>query len=129
MKLSDQKGQALVELAIILPLLVLLVFGAFEFGRAMYIKNTLNYAAREGARRASTCDPFNITTVQDYVSNSVPVSLQAGLVTSVTPVAPQHGITTVTVVVTRPFATVVPDLLTQLAGITTLSAQASMRYE
>lgn len=46
------KGQALVEMAIILPLLMLLVMGIFEFGRAMYIKNTLTQAARSGARTA-----------------------------------------------------------------------------
>ncbi len=37
----NSTGQALVEMAIILPLLMLLVMGIFEFGRAMYIKNTL----------------------------------------------------------------------------------------
>jgi Flp pilus assembly protein TadG len=45
-------GQALVEMAIILPLLLLLVMGIFEFGRAMYLKNTLTHAARAGARTA-----------------------------------------------------------------------------
>lgn len=45
-------GQALVEMAIILPLLLLLVMGIFEFGRTMYLKNTLTHAARAGARTA-----------------------------------------------------------------------------
>ena len=45
-------GQALVEMALVLFLLLLLVFGIFEFGRAMYIKNTLTHAARAGARAA-----------------------------------------------------------------------------
>lgn len=48
----NYNGQALVEMAIILPLLMLLVMGIFEFGRAMYIKNTLTHAARAGARAA-----------------------------------------------------------------------------
>ena len=48
----NSTGQALVEMAIILPLLLLLVMGIFEFGRAMYIKNTLTQAARAGARTA-----------------------------------------------------------------------------
>ncbi|MHC1697392.1 MAG: TadE family protein [Geobacteraceae bacterium] len=48
----NSKGQALVEMAIIIPLLMLLVMGIFEFGRAMYIKNTLTQAARSGARSA-----------------------------------------------------------------------------
>jgi len=52
MNLNIQKALVLLGMAIIFPSLVLLIFGAFEFGRAMYIKNTLIYAAREGARRA-----------------------------------------------------------------------------
>jgi Flp pilus assembly protein TadG len=46
----DSRGQAIVELALVLFLLLLLVMGIFEFGRAMYIKNTLTHAARAGAR-------------------------------------------------------------------------------
>lgn len=129
MKLGNQKGQALVELAIILPLLVLLVFGVFEFGRVMYIKNTLNFAAREGARRASVSDPLNPATVESSVSASLPASLRTGLVVTITPPAPRHGRDAVRVVVQLPFTTIVPLLITQLVPITTLSAEASMRYE
>ena len=42
----------MVEMAFVIFLLVLLVFGITEFGRAMYTKNTLNNAARAGARVA-----------------------------------------------------------------------------
>ncbi|NMC73943.1 MAG: hypothetical protein GYA56_06245 [Geobacteraceae bacterium] len=56
----NNRGQALVELAILLPLLLMLVLGIFEFGRAMYIKNTLTHAARAGAR-AAVVSP-NLTT-------------------------------------------------------------------
>lgn len=48
----NMKGQELIEIAIVLPLLMLLVMGIFEFGRAMYIKNTLTHSARAGARAA-----------------------------------------------------------------------------
>lgn len=128
MKLRNQKGQALVELALSLFLLVLLVFGVFEFGRAMYVKNSLNLIAREGARRASVNDPWNVAAIESYVRASVPLSLQPGLVVSITPPSPQHGIDTVNVRVQLPFTTVVPLLITQLDTIT-LSSEASMRYE
>lgn len=49
---KNSKGQALVEMALVLFLLLLLVLGIFEFGRAMYIKNTLAHSARAGARAA-----------------------------------------------------------------------------
>lgn len=42
----------MIETAFVIGLLVLLIFGMTEFGRAMYTKNTLNNAARAGARAA-----------------------------------------------------------------------------
>ena len=43
-------GVAAVELAIILPIFLLLIFGILEFGHAWYIKYTITNASREGAR-------------------------------------------------------------------------------
>jgi Flp pilus assembly protein TadG len=43
------RGQALVEFALVLPLLLLLLIGAIEFGRLFFIKIALTNAAREGA--------------------------------------------------------------------------------
>ncbi len=54
------KGQAMVETAFILFILVLLAFGITEFGRAMYTKNSLYNAARAGARQAIVT--LNLTT-------------------------------------------------------------------
>jgi Flp pilus assembly protein TadG len=51
--MRNTKGQVLVETALILPLLLVLIFGLVDFGRAMYTKNTLNYAASLGARVAA----------------------------------------------------------------------------
>lgn len=42
-------GQALVEVAILLPMLLLLVLGAMDFGRMFFTKIVLTNAAREGA--------------------------------------------------------------------------------
>lgn len=47
---KDQRGAAAVELALVLPILATLIFGAVECGRYFYAKNTLTHAAREGAR-------------------------------------------------------------------------------
>lgn len=51
--LKDKKGQALVEMALILPILLLFIFGITEFGRVFATDLVLNHAAREGARAAS----------------------------------------------------------------------------
>lgn len=42
-----QRSQALVEFALVSPVLLLLTFGIIDFGRAMYFFVTLNSAARE----------------------------------------------------------------------------------
>ena len=45
-------GNALLDLAFVLPILLGLTFGAVEYGYAVYVKHALQGAAREGARRA-----------------------------------------------------------------------------
>lgn len=48
----DRRGQSLVEFALILPILLVLLLGVFDFGRAIYAFNAVSNAAREGARTA-----------------------------------------------------------------------------
>jgi hypothetical protein len=43
-------GQSMVEFALILPLMVLIIAGIFDLGRAFYSLITITNAAREGAR-------------------------------------------------------------------------------
>ncbi len=45
-----ERGQSLVEFALILPLLVLILMGVFDFGRAFFAYNAISGGAREGAR-------------------------------------------------------------------------------
>lgn len=45
-----ERGQAVLELALILPILLLLLFGIIEFGIIFHDNLVLNQAAREGAR-------------------------------------------------------------------------------
>ena len=50
--LKAQKGQTLIETALILFLLLLILLGISEFARAWYTKNSLKNAVRSGARLA-----------------------------------------------------------------------------
>jgi len=52
-KMGNDKGQALVEFALILTLIVAVLFGIIEFGRSWYYANSLVSGARAGARFAS----------------------------------------------------------------------------
>jgi Flp pilus assembly protein TadG len=49
-KTPRDRGAAAVEFALLLPVLLLLVFGIIDFGRALNAQITLTQAAREGAR-------------------------------------------------------------------------------
>jgi len=49
---QDERGQALVEFALLLPLMLLIITGLLDVARAVWQENTLAYAAREGTRYA-----------------------------------------------------------------------------
>lgn len=51
--LTGEKGAAAVEFALVVPILLMLVLGIFEFGRAFNIQVSLSEAAREAARHAA----------------------------------------------------------------------------
>ncbi|WP_458413552.1 TadE/TadG family type IV pilus assembly protein [Schinkia sp. CFF1] len=51
--IKSQKGQAMVELALTLPILILILFGIIDFGRIFHVYLTLENAGREAARIAS----------------------------------------------------------------------------
>jgi hypothetical protein len=52
-KLKSERGASAVEFAIILPVLIMLVFGIIQFGVAYNKYISLTHAAREGARLAA----------------------------------------------------------------------------
>lgn len=58
--MARDRGAAAVEFAIMLPLLLLIVFGIIDFGRALNAQVTITQAAREGARLAALNQP-NVT--------------------------------------------------------------------
>ena len=50
LNIIGQRGAAAVEFAIVLPVLVLLLFGSIEFGLLLYNQQVMTNASREGAR-------------------------------------------------------------------------------
>jgi Flp pilus assembly protein TadG len=49
-KANPPQGQSLIEFALLLPILVLIIFGVLELGRAFFAFIAISNAAREGAR-------------------------------------------------------------------------------
>jgi Flp pilus assembly protein TadG len=62
--LRNERGQALAEFALVLPLILLFIAGIVEMGRAWNIKQAVTDAAREGARYAVVQDDA-ITSTDD----------------------------------------------------------------
>lgn len=50
--MRGERGQSLVEFALLLPVIVILLVGTFDLGRAVMLSETLNAAVREGTRHA-----------------------------------------------------------------------------
>jgi Flp pilus assembly protein TadG len=73
-----QESQALIEFALISPLLLLLIFGIIDIGRAVFYYDTLNHAAREGARVAATAPsamPTNASVLNAVLAQVVGVTV------------------------------------------------------
>lgn len=71
--LRCRKGGAAIEFGIVLPLLVVLVFGIIEFGILMYNKAVITNASREGARAGIVSTPrlplTGTTSITSVVNN------------------------------------------------------------
>lgn len=69
-----EAGQSLVEFAIVLPVLLALVIGIFEFGRAWNVYQVITNAAREGARIGvvQTTGSESVVTdaIEDYLDRA-----------------------------------------------------------
>ena len=71
--LRAERGAIAVEFAIILPVLLLLVFGIIDFGHAWYMKQIVSNASREGARYGtrSTGATAAANTLNPSISNYI----------------------------------------------------------
>jgi len=111
---GGDRGAAAVEFALLLPVLLLIVFGIIDFGRALNAQITLTQAAREGARLASFGQP--VATVQ---SRTQTAATGLNLTTSEISVTtcPQNAGPTVdgTVSISYPF-----KFITPISAISTL---------
>lgn len=87
-----ERGAAAVELAIVLPLLVLVIMGLVDFGRLFFAQIGLASASREGARAASV--GMTTAMVTSIAQASAPKAAQlagldaSALGVSVTPCSP-----------------------------------------
>jgi Flp pilus assembly protein TadG len=75
-----ERGASLVEFALVVPLLTLFLFGIVQFGIAYDMKQSINSAAREGARTAAI-PTNNFTAVDAATRNGFQALANSGAVT------------------------------------------------
>jgi hypothetical protein len=69
--LRGERGAIAVEFALILPVLLLLVFGIVDFGHAWYMKQIIINASREGARYGTRYTSFLPSALNPSISNYI----------------------------------------------------------
>jgi len=78
----NEQGQALVEFALVLPVLILVLFGMVEFGRGFNYWNDVTHISAEGARFAVVNrkpNPVNVASLQaQLLSQGDAVELRSG---------------------------------------------------
>lgn len=87
---KHRKGAAVVEFAVVAPVLFLLIFGMIEFGRMVMVQQVLTNASREGARIA-VLDGATTTDVTTAVQNYLAGASVSGATITVTPNPPSSA--------------------------------------
>jgi Flp pilus assembly protein TadG len=122
------RGQAMVEFTLILPLLLLLILGIYQFGQtyADYIQVT--NAARDGGRKAlvSRSDASGVADAVTAAKNATWWLDKSQIVVSVSPGQPWAQGQTVTVTVTYPYTI---NLLGLVVASGNLKSTTTVRME
>jgi Flp pilus assembly protein TadG len=142
--MKSKKGAAIAELAIVLPILLVVFFAIAEFGLILYDKAMVTNASREGARagivfRADPAtgnySPFTTTdittTVNSYLAshlvsfNSTPASATTTVSPAQCPPPTATPPRQIAVTVTYPYTfLVLPNLVAGLVGVNPLNITA-----
>jgi len=123
---KGESGQALVEMALVLPLFFLLLFGVIEMGRVGYAYITLCNAVREGGRTAAIggLDP----SIENSVQKAATYLDLASLTIIITP-SDRYSGEMVTVEVTYPVQLIIPIISNVIPNPVVLSSSIKMRLE
>jgi Flp pilus assembly protein TadG len=103
---SRRRGTAVVETALLLPLLILLAFGSIELSNMVFLKQSLSIAAYEGARlitkpgstqAQADARISEVLAARNVTSYTVQYTTTNGAALSVTPLTPRGTLLCVTV--------------------------------
>jgi Flp pilus assembly protein TadG len=141
---NREKGASAVEFALVLPVLIVILFGIIEFGFIIYDKAVITNASREGARTGivyrqdvSSGAPTAVSTA-DITSTVVNYCMGALITLGGGPAVPSTTVTgncavagsALTVAVSYPYTfLVLPNFVNGLSGAITLNASTVMNCE
>lgn len=125
--IRDERGQTMVEFALVVPILCLILFGVIQFGALYNDYVTLTDASRVGARKAAVSrrDSNPAATAEAAARASAQGLKPSKLDVNVTATAWEHG-EAVTVEATYPYKI---DLLGFVVASGDLSAETTERIE
>ena len=138
-RMKNQRGAALLETAITIPIVLLVTVSIFEFGRAYQTWQVITNAAREGARVAviaGSTDSQVTDAVRNYMKGGQ-LPAQGAATVSLNRTVPFGTMTASSVTVSYPFNFVVLSPVIKLVnkssttgeGTTNMVAVATMRNE
>jgi Flp pilus assembly protein TadG len=134
-------GIALLEFTVVLPLLLIVLFGIIEISLVLYNQAMITNAAREGARfgtlfnvdGAGAYSPHGLAEIQAVVNNYLQGHLISFAAANATVTTPTVGSATGDALTVRVEYTytflILPNFANSLAGNWNLAAEAVMRME
>jgi len=136
---AGRRGQALVEFAMVLPLVLVILLGIVEFGFILYNQHVITNASREGARYGIVAGSprrslIEIEGVVDAYCAGHMITFGIGI-PDIKMVEPEDPGTAgfgdnLTIEVTFPYDfLVLPNFLASLTGFQELNAHTTMKYE
>ena len=128
---ADECGAAAVEFALVLPVLLLLVFGMIDFGRLLFTRNNLQSAVREGARIAAARPDPTDGAARDRVVSYINATEQTKIAPDMVSVTfdAATGLITVTIPAGYPFTPVTPFASTLGLRSVDIRPKAVFRWE
>ncbi len=146
-RLRCERGQTLVEFALLVPVLLLLIFGAIEFGRVFHATHVITSAAREGARAAavhkgnteiadkvkdaasSLVDPSNVIIKDNSAYQNTQPAVNQVIFTIDKYDLSQRDVGEVTIKIKTKIKIIVPIINSILGNEKVISSEAVMRLE
>ena len=123
---QSQAGNAIIEMGVTLPIILILILGTLDLGRAVYVQNIITNAAREGARYG-TSPPIDLVEIESKTLNYVSGVDPANVIIT----ASQPSTDKVRVTITYTFTAITPIVgnLLDPGGTLTLQGISTMTTE